>query len=159
MKGDAIFDSTGCYRYLLRRWWDEQLPTVGFIMLNPSRADATANDPTIRRCIGFAQLWGYGSLMVANLFAYRATQSKVLAGVADPIGPDNDRHLLALIDQSEQIILAWGDRGMLLNRSQAVLHLLFGKETHCLGQNKTGQPRHPLYIKKATQPTLFVSEQ
>lgn len=157
MKGDAVFDSTGCYRYLLRRWWDEQRLPIGFIMLNPSQADATANDPTIRRCIGFAQSWGYGSLIVANLFAYRATQSKLLARVSDPVGPDNDRYLLALLGQTQRVILAWGDRGTLLNRSQTVLDLLSSRSVYCLGHNRTGQPRHPLYIRKGTQPTLFKS--
>lgn len=157
MKGHAVFDSTGCYRYLLQRWWDEQLPPIGFIMLNPSQADATANDPTIRRCIGFAQSWGYGSLVVTNLFAYRATQSKLLARVSDPIGPDNDRYLLALLNQTQRVILAWGDRGTLLNRSQAVLNLLASRNVYCLGHNKTGQPRHPLYIRKGTQPIVFKS--
>jgi hypothetical protein len=78
MKGSAVFDETGSYRYLLGREWEGTGEAVGFIMLNPSTADAMTNDPTIRRCIGFARAWGYGSLWVGNLFAYRSRDPKRL---------------------------------------------------------------------------------
>ena len=87
----ADFDPTGVYRYSLWREWDARAPAVAFVMLNPSTADAGKDDPTIRRCASFARSWGYGSLEVVNLFAYRASEPKRLRQTPDPIGPANDR--------------------------------------------------------------------
>lgn len=91
---DAVLSDCGTYRYSLTRVWDESRPRVCFVMLNPSTADASANDPTIVRCRNFAYSWNYGSLEVVNLFAYRATNPRVLRTVQDPIGPENDRHII-----------------------------------------------------------------
>lgn len=149
IKRDAVFDPTQDYRYQLWRQWDEKAPSVGFVMLNPSQADAIADDPTIRRCLNFAQLWGYGSLSVVNLFAYRTSKPEFLRQVSDPIGLENDRYLLNITQEVDAIVLAWGNQGIFLNRSQAVVHLLSGRSNlYCFGINKTGQPRHPLYLKK-----------
>jgi len=89
----AIFDITGTHRYLLWRDWDNSLPTVAFVMLNPSTADAERMDPNIRRCLGFARSWGYGRMIIGNLYAYRATDPRVLTRADDPVGPDNERYL------------------------------------------------------------------
>ncbi|PSB28436.1 DUF1643 domain-containing protein [Stenomitos frigidus] len=149
MQTGAEFDATGCYRYLLWRSWDEQAPRVGFVMLNPSQADATVNDPTIRRCLGFARSWGYGSLDVVNLFAYRTAQPSELRRVNDPIGVENDRYLAALEQRVDHIILAWGNSGVLQSRDRSVMPLLKGqKAVSCFGLTKLGQPRHPLYVRR-----------
>ncbi|AFY78083.1 hypothetical protein Ple7327_2820 [Pleurocapsa sp. PCC 7327] len=156
MRREAIFDPTGVYRYLLWREWDENAPQIGFIMLNPSTADAKRDDPTIRKCIYLASSWGYGSLAVANLFAYRTAKPKLLRQVVDPIGWENDNYLLKLSHQTQKIIFAWGNHGSWLNRSQAVISLFGDRDKiYCLGKNCTGEPSHPLYLKKETLPILY----
>lgn len=151
----AVFDKTGAYRYRLWRVWNESAPRVGFIMLNPSTADDTLDDPTIRRCIGFARAWGYGAVEVVNLFAYRATRSADLRGMADPIGRENDRYLQRLEQNVQQIIVAWGNLGAWQNRDQAVIRRFSQRHLHCLGTTLSGSPRHPLYLRKETLPQRF----
>ncbi|MBD2460605.1 DUF1643 domain-containing protein [Oscillatoria sp. FACHB-1407] len=144
----AIFDSTGTYRYTLWREWGNS-PKVVFVMLNPSTADADRNDPTIRRCIGLAQMWGFGALEVVNLFAYCATHPTELRQATDPIGVENDRYLLQAVQRSDRTILAWGNWGSLHQRDRCVLDLLAQHTPlYCLGMNQSGQPRHPLYVKR-----------
>ncbi len=161
MQRGAIFDATGYYRYCLWRRWRPEVDQgtgdrVTFIMLNPSTADAQQDDPTIRRCIGFAQGWGYGCLEVVNLFAYCTSQPTHLLHVADPIGNNTDRHLLDAVCRSHRVIVAWGNRGIWHDRAQQVLALLPSYiPLHCLGTTKTQQPRHPLYIKACTLPSLY----
>jgi hypothetical protein len=125
MQGSALFDTTGKYRYLLRREWDATREAIAFVMLNPSTADATVNDATIRRCLNFAIAWGYGSLWVGNLFAYRSSDPKRLYSVIDPIGPGNDEYLRQLAENVGSIILAYGDRGIYLDRGETVQRSLF----------------------------------
>ncbi|KAM3090415.1 DUF1643 domain-containing protein [Phormidesmis sp. 146-35] len=138
------------YRYSLERSWSDA-PRVGFVMLNPNRADEVSDDPTIRRCIGFAKSWGYGGLEVANLFAYRAKTPDLLKQADDPIGKENDRSILRLTKRVETIVLAWGNWGMLGGRDRTVIKLLDSHPTlYCLGTTKLGQPRHPLYLKSTT---------
>jgi len=149
----ATFDSTRCYRYLLWREWDAIAPKVGFVMLNPSQADDTVDDPTIRRCIGFARSWGYGGMEVVNLFAYRTAHPKNLRQVQDPIGQENDRYLESLGQRVERIILAWGNWGRLMERDRVVWSLLAQHQNlYCLGLTKLQQPCHPLYLKKTVVP-------
>ncbi|MEM9568759.1 MAG: DUF1643 domain-containing protein [Cyanobacteria bacterium P01_E01_bin.34] len=151
----ATFDETGRYRYNLWRLWDKTLPRVAFVMLNPSTADAEVNDPTIRRCIGFARDWGYGSLEVVNLFSYRATRPQQLKQASYPVGERTDEFILAASDRAELLVLAWGNWGTLLNRDQNVLELLGDRPSYCLDRNRSGQPRHPLYVSRQTQPRLL----
>ena len=124
MRSGAVIDSTGDYRYLLWREWDSEKQTVSFIMLNPSRADAQINDPTITRCIKFAQSWGYGRLEVVNLFAYRTPHPSLLKQATEPIGKDNDRYILATAQKSHRVILAWGNHGTWQKQDLLVLQLL-----------------------------------
>ncbi|MEA5463870.1 DUF1643 domain-containing protein [Leptothoe sp. PORK10 BA2] len=157
MEGSAIFDVSRRYRYCLKRSWSGpniHPHQVTFIMLNPSQANAERDDPTIRACSQFAQAWGYNQLNIVNLFAYRTPQPSALKRVADPIGPDNDQYLLQAIEAATQVILAWGNWGTLFNRAQTVLTLLQPQhhKLHCLARNQSGQPRHPLYIKRTTSP-------
>lgn len=152
----ATFDPTYTYRYNLWRQWDEQRPWVGFVMLNPSRADAVVDDPTIRRCLGFAQAWGYGGLEVVNLFAYRTASPTELRRVSDPIGAENDRYLTSLVQRVDRILLAWGNWGTLYQRDRAVIQLLgMSKPLNCLGLTQTGQPRHPLYLRRGELPQPY----
>ncbi|MBF2073656.1 MAG: DUF1643 domain-containing protein [Synechococcales cyanobacterium C42_A2020_086] len=152
MEGGAVFDASGNYRYSLWRSWNQQAARVVFVMLNPSTADATANDATIRRCLGFAHLWGYGSLEVVNLFAFRSSDPQTLRQVADPIGQECDRYILAAVRRAERVIVAWGNGGSWQRRDQTVLALLqHDTSLYCLGQNQSGQPSHPLYLKRTVQ--------
>ncbi|WP_146396928.1 DUF1643 domain-containing protein [Pseudobythopirellula maris] len=150
----ASFSHCGVYRYSLRRYWGngEVLLVVG---LNPSTADATKDDPTVRRCVGFAKSWGFGTLIIANLFAYRATDPTVLAQVSDPVGPSNDRTLKRLAAQADFVLAAWGTRGKLSDREQRVLTYL--QEPYCLGTTSDGHPRHPLYVRADQQPQPYTA--
>ena len=137
------------YRYLLERSWGSA-QTVVVIGLNPSTADAYVDDPTVRRCIGFARDWGYDRLLMVNLFAYRSTQPSALLDVADPIGPSNDRILQEAIAEADCVVAAWGAKGGLLKRDQIVLAML--GDVHCIGLTASGMPRHPLYMPATSQP-------
>lgn len=156
----ATFDPTGCYRYSLGRRWSAA-PTLAIIMLNPSQADSSVDDPTIRRCIGLAQGWGFGAIAVVNLFAYRSPHPRSLRQIEDPVGPENDAALSTAAQQAEQILLAWGNWGNWLGRDRTVLTLLtpFHHQCRCLGRNCTGQPRHPLYVPRITALQAWVSPQ
>lgn len=152
----AIFDAGGRYRYALWRAWSADYPRIAFIMLNPSTADEQRNDPTIRRCIGFARAWQFGSLEVVNLFAYRVTNARELLKVDDPVGEENNRFLIQAIEQCSTVVVGWGTRGALLGRDRQVMELLACRENvYCLGLTKNGQPRHPLYVKGDTDLVLF----
>jgi hypothetical protein len=153
MRRDAIFSPCGQYRYVLRRSWARHLPTVLFIALNPSTADHRVDDPTIRRCIGFAKSWGFGRLAVGNLFAYRSTDPKRLRIADDPVGPMNDRWLTTLASRAELTVAAWGVHGSLHGRADAVVSRLTG--LHHLGITRHGHPRHPLYLPSDVMPMRF----
>lgn len=143
-EGAAVLSGCGRYRYLLtRRWADD--PAVTFVMLNPSTADATTDDPTIRRCIGFAKSWGYGSLNVVNLFAFRATDPRDLLAATDPVGPRNDAFLHDYLPVS---VAAWGAHKLAVARARQVMQAFAGRPLlWCLGVTKDGHPRHPLYVR------------
>lgn len=154
----AILSNDGRYRYLLTRWWAPG-PAALFVMLNPSTADGTTKDSTIRRCAGFARSWGCGSLRVVNLYALRATNPAVLWTVADPVGPDNDHHVReqthAATRAGTPLIAAWGVNAR-PDRVAALLELLPDvANLSALGVTKNGSPRHPrhpLYLSCGTSP-------
>ena len=143
---NAIFSDCRKYRYALSRTWNGKKKTILFIGLNPSTADEKIDDPTIRRCINYAQNWGYGSLLMINLFAYRATMPTELKNVKNPIGNDNDLHIIELLKKVDLVVAAWGNEGSHLNRDKEVKKLI--PNLKCLKINKSGQPAHPLYQKK-----------
>ena len=143
---NATFSDCRKYRYALSRTWDSKKKTILFIGLNPSTADEKIDDPTIRRCINYAQNWGYGSLLMVNLFAYRATIPTELKNVKNPIGNDNDLHITELLKKADLAVAAWGNEGSLLNRDEDVKKII--PNLMCLKINKSGQPAHPLYQKK-----------
>ncbi len=151
----AILSGCGAYRYRLDRQWDAEKPKLAFLMLNPSTADASQDDPTIRRCIGFAKAWGFGSLIVGNLFALRSTDPKALYSHSDPIGPDNDRHLLAIAKSARKIICAWGTHGALRDRGREVAERLEFFNLAALKVTAGGHPGHPLYVAAGAQPQAY----
>jgi len=123
-------------------------------MLNPSTADARRDDPTIRRCVGFARRWGFAQLRVVNLFALRATDPRTLRTVRDPrsiIGPRNDAVLRREARSADVIVAAWGAHGALHDRATDVLALLPDVAWQCLGTTKAGLPRHPLMLRSGTR--------
>lgn len=151
----AVISICGAYRYRLERLWDVALPKIAFLMLNPSTADANQDDPTIRRCIGFAKSWGFGGLIVGNLFALRSTDPKALYGHPDPIGPENDRHLLAIARSSRKIICAWGTHGTFRDRGREVAERFEFFPLAALKVTADGHPGHPLYVAASTQPKEY----
>lgn len=149
----AYFSECGLYRYALwRRWWDDCCLTdmACFIGLNPSTADATQDDPTIRRCISFAKQWKRGGIVMLNLFAYRATDPKAMKQVTDPVGPLNDE-AIRRTTRCYPLVCCWGAHGGHHNRSNVVLSIIGRKFVKHLGMTKAGQPKHPLYLPSDTQ--------
>ncbi|CAB1262622.1 hypothetical protein CLOSBL3_20536 [Clostridiaceae bacterium BL-3] len=106
MKKYAFIDSTGKYRYTLSRVWNENLGKVVFILLNPSTADASKDDPTVKKCISFTKSWNFGLLEIVNLFAYRSTDPKCLKNVLDPVGRENNYYILKAVEDADKIIAA-----------------------------------------------------
>lgn len=152
--GSAVLSNCGRYRYLLGRKWDDG-PTAVFVMLNPSTADALHDDPTIRRCLSYARTWNCGSLTVANLYAWRATDPAELWTATDPVGPENNAHLQAAAalaaDCEGFLVAAWGANAR-RDRIDAVLALPGMGRLTALALTKDGQPRHPLYLKADLTP-------
>lgn len=157
MKRSAILSDCGAYRYRLEREWGDSGAAVAFIMLNPSTADATVDDPTIRRCIRFAQDWGYAKLIVGNLYALRATDPKALRRSAAPVGVDNERHRLQIAKDAQMTVCAWGANvdGNFFRRFMACQ----GIALHYLRLTKNGQPSHPLYLPADLKPVAFMDHQ
>lgn len=147
----AVFSDDRRYRYLLWRRWSENKPLILFIGLNPSTADETIDDPTIRRCRGFAKSWSAGGFMIANLFAFRATLPMDLFVEKAPIGPKNDLWIRAASDIAARTIACWGNHGTHQGRSAVVMPLLLTPEH--LKITKAGQPSHPLYLPSALTPS------
>lgn len=171
VRRSAEISECGRYRWWLRREWTNWLPNgelapvkgvCCFVMLNPSTADALQDDPTIRRCIGFAKSWGYHTLTVRNLFAFRATDPRELHSTLHENvsgAPRNDQELIAALT-ADLTVIAWG-AAVPVNRDTVVLRLFretFPKKPlYCLGTTKGGYPRHPLYVRADQQPVLFTT--
>ena len=150
MKQSAVISKCEQYRYELRRVWDESAPLVLFIGLNPSTADGSTDDNTSRVCINYAKRWGYGGLLLGNLFAYRSKDQSALYTASDPIGPENDTWLRKLQAHAKLVVCAWTNTGSYMGRDQAVLKFL--REPHCLVKLKSGRPGHPLYKRADLKP-------
>lgn len=154
--GSATFSPCGRYRYTLTRDTGVGEGTVAWVMLNPSTADAEVNDPTIRRCIDFTQRWGYGSMLVLNLYALRATDPDELIREPAPCGPDNDRVIAELAPACDLIVCAWGTHPMAPPRARAVESLLGpAVPLYGLRWTVTGEPGHPLYLPASLTPQPF----
>ena len=152
---ETIFSPCRQYRYTLWREWIGGEGYAMFIGLNPSTADETQDDPTIRRCIGYAKAWGYGALCMTNLFAYRATEPTVMLATAEPVGIENDKHLRRCAEQASVVIAAWGCDGVHMNRAAHVRALL--PDLHYLRLTKGAHPGHPLYLPAKLQPIKWSS--
>ena len=152
----ADFSPCRTYRYALWRTWDKTEPYVLFLGLNPSTADETENDPTITRCIDFAKQLGFGGLCMANLFAFRATQPKDLKQAKYPVGDANDKWLSKLHRDAGLVVAAWGNDGKFLGRADEVTKQL--PHLYCLKINKSGEPAHPLYLKKGLKPEPYIKQ-
>lgn len=144
--GNAVISECGTYRYRLTRG-DE--PRLAFVMLNPSTADAEVDDPTIRRCLGFAKREGFPGIEVVNLYAFRATKPSALLAADDPIGPDNWQHIEELAQRRGKVVCAWGAGAPNERHVRTVIAWLQdgGSDLLCLGFTASGAPRHPLYVR------------
>lgn len=153
----ADFSPCRTWRYTLIRQWDDRLPRVLFILLNPSTADEYQDDPTNRRGIAFAVRWGYGSVVFCNLYAIRSSDPSVILQVDDPVGPDNDSFIRREARNADKIVCAWGSHKSVIGRDAEIYDLLasLGSAYYHLGLTKDGHPKHPLYLRKDVQPCLF----
>lgn len=163
-EGSAYFSPCRRWRYSLRREIvdpeigcldeDERGGTVTFVGLNPSTADETADDPTIRRCIGFARRWGFDRLKMVNLYAFRSTDPRGLWLADDPVGPENDHVLSLVFGGSDRIVAAWGAHAR-PDRLAQFAEIFGGWRFHALGLTKDGAPRHPLYLRGDVMPFVY----
>ena len=143
-------DINGDYRFTLKRVWDDGKPNICFLMLNPSTANGDADDPTIRSCVRISKHNGFGSLTIVNLFAFITSDPKKLLENPLAVGyPQNDRAIReAVISANYKIVCAWGNFPMARKRATLLLlGMLRGLNLYCLGTNKNGSPKHPLYAK------------
>ncbi|MFA5252530.1 MAG: DUF1643 domain-containing protein [Phycisphaerae bacterium] len=153
----AIFNPDHKYRYELCRRWGYGGRNINFVGLNPSTANETTDDPTIRRCVGFAQAWGFDEMHMLNLFALVSSDPFALCSTKiDPIGLENDSYLRCL--NPETIVIAWGSWGKLrVNTIKDRVRTVLGyfDNPYCLGRNKDGEPKHPLYLPGDTKLILY----
>ena len=150
----ATFSPCRRWRYLLWRRWDASKPVANFLMLNPSTADEVKLDPTCSRARDYAERWGYGALIVTNIFAFRNTNPDQMKAAKDPVGPGNDAAIVRTAKQSALVVCAWGNHGGFLGRSREILEKLKanGIALHALRVNANGEPAHPLYLPGKLKP-------
>lgn len=153
----AAFSPCRRWRYLLWRRWDASRPVANFLMLNPSTADELKLDPSCTRARLYAERWGYGALIVTNLFGWRATDPEAMKSARDPVGPGNDRAILAAAREAAIVVCAWGNHGAHLGRSAAVKEMLRRTRLHALRMNGSGEPAHPLYLPAGLRPRGFAA--
>jgi len=145
IRRSADFSPCKTYRYTLKRTWESDLPHILWVLLNPSTADAQKDDPTNRKCMTWARKYGYGSLTFVNLFAYRSPYPEVMKAYHEPIGPDNDDWLWSEIRKHDAVVAGWGNGGTHRDRWKEVAPMCV--RWMCIGINKNGQPKHPLYMR------------
>ena len=155
----AAFSPCRRWRYLLWRRWDEAKPAANFLMLNPSTADEVKLDPTCSRARDYAERWGYGALIVTNVFAFRNTDPNRMKAVKDPIGKDNDAAIVRAAKESAIVVCAWGNHGAFLDRSAEILRMMKAKgiALHALRVNANGEPAHPLYLPGRLKPISYAA--
>ena len=148
----ATISPCGHYRYFLQREFETGQGAINFVMLNPSTADETHDDNTIRRCILFAKREGAKFLWVTNLYAYRATNPAELLIVRDPIGPLCEKHVTAAALHAVKVVCAWGSHAPVerQERVKGILRMCTADRLYCLGKTANGSPKHPLYLPKDT---------
>lgn len=146
----AKISECGNYRFHLTRTWEANNKLVCFIGLNPSTADHERDDPTIRRCRNFAKSWGYGGMVMLNLFAWRATSPKDMMNANDPIHFQNDAYIEKISAYAGIVVACWGNHGVFLNRGPRIKNKM--TNLYYLKLTKAGYPAHPLYLKKDLEP-------
>lgn len=158
----AVISECGKYRYSLTRVWDENKPRVLFIMLNPSTADAEKDDQTIRRCVRFAEGWGYGGIYVVNLFSLRATNPKDLLKAPFVVGVENEKWFNRMSALAHLVVCAWGNSAIVDKLQKRLDHswkplswIDKSKPLHYLELSKDGTPKHPLYLPKTLKPVRY----
>ena len=157
MQTGAVFSPCKKYRYRLWRVWDSTKKTIVFLMLNPSIADESQNDPTVERCQRRAIAMGYGGIQVINIFGLVSTDPQGLYTCDDPVGPENNAAILDAVEGAGVIVCAWGTHGKHVHRARDVVHLLktAGVTPQCLGRNSDGSPKHPLYVSYKVAPMAY----
>ena len=150
----ASFSRCGLYRYSLTRRWDTGVGRCVFIGLNPSTADAQVDDPTIRRCMGFTQNWGFNELIMINLFAFRTPHPEFLKKALDPEGPNNRRAVRRSCQSATRVVAAWGAHGTFMGQAERLSTIWSQIPVHCFGTTRSGQPLHPLYQRANAKITL-----
>jgi hypothetical protein len=153
----ASFSRCRRWRYLLWRRWEAAKPVANFVMLNPSTADEVRLDPTCTRARSYAERWGYGALVVTNIFAWRATDPAEMRAAGDPVGAANDRAILRAAREAALVVCAWGNHGAHLERGRRTAAMLraAGIALHVLRMNGGGEPAHPLYLPGALRPVRW----
>lgn len=153
----ASFSRCRRWRTVLWRRWNRGLPVANFLMLNPSTADEVQLDPSCTRARVYAERWGFGGLIVTNLFAWRATDPDEMKSASDPVGRGNDAAIVAAAREAGLLVCAWGNHGAHRERSARVVSLLrqAGIDLHVLKMNGGGEPAHPLYLKGTLRPQLW----
>ena len=153
----AQFSRCRRWRYLLWRRWDASRPVANFLMLNPSTADELKLDPSCTRARNYAERWGYGGLIVTNIFGWRATDPKVMRSVKDPVGRGNDAAIVRAAREAKIVVCAWGTHGEHLGRGEEVVQLLSreGVSLRSLRVTADGYPSHPLYLPQTLTPAEF----
>lgn len=157
-RSKAVYSDCELYRYdLTRSWGDDPMNRIVFIGLNPSTATEVQNDPTVARCIRYAQDWGYDAMTMLNAFAYRSTDPAKLRRVADPVGKATDQYIRRLTGEARLVLLCWGTHAVHLNREAILLEKLlrWDRPLYCLKLTQAGHPSHPLYLRKDLQPLPF----
>jgi hypothetical protein len=159
----AVLDSDRVYRYVLWRQFLEKGKTICFVGLNPSTADELSDDPTVTRLIHFAKAWGYARMTLVNIFAFRATNPKELRKAVDPIGKDNDSHIVERVSGAHETVLCYGNGGLFQSRGQVVATMLreggFSSRLSCFKLTKKGLPWHPLYLPNLVMTIPFSLEE
>lgn len=157
--GPALLSPDRVYRYTLERTWDPERPQCAFIGLNPSTADESALDPTLRRCVRFADGWGYGSFVMLNLFAFRSTDWRGLHHARDPVGPANDRWIdqmtAEVVNDGGIVVCCWGTHAQFVAGGRARIAAVRDglAEPYYIRLTKSGFPEHPLYLPSRLEPT------
>lgn len=157
MATGAVFSPDKAHRYRLWRTWDESRLPLVMVMLNPSIADETQNDPTVERCQRRAMAGGFGGVQVVNIFALVSTDPAGLYTHPDPVGPENNAAILDAVKGAGMVLVAWGNHGRHVGRAKEVVALLkdAGVQPYALGINADGSPKHPLYVAGATEPVQY----
>jgi len=153
----CTFSPNRTYRYSWRTSWNE-LPSIAFVMLNPSVADENHSDPTVSRCVKRAKAWNFGAVEVVNIFGLRSTNPIELYVANDPVGPGNDEAILNAVRSAKMVICGWGNHGKLCERSTHVLELLrrANRQFYALRINGNGEPGHPLYLPYNLTPIPYI---